>query len=133
MGMPAARLGDSVTATDTHIVLVPAAAGATVPTPLPHPFTGTISSGVSNDVLIEGRPAAVAGSTAANQPPHIPNGPGSFQKPPTNQAVIQKGSATVFINGKPAARAGDTALTCNDPVDLPIGQIVGGAGTVQIG
>ena len=31
---------------------------------------------------------------------------------------------TVKINGKMAARNGDTAMTCNDPTDLPIGQII---------
>jgi len=38
----------------------------------------------------------------------------------------------VRINGKPAARSGDTALTCNDPADLPVGTVVA-AGTVRIG
>ena len=42
------------------------------------------------------------------------------------------GSATVLINGKMAARNGDTALTCNDPVDMPVGTVVA-AGTVMIG
>jgi len=30
----------------------------------------------------------------------------------------------VKINGKMAARMGDTAMTCNDPTDLPIGKVV---------
>jgi uncharacterized Zn-binding protein involved in type VI secretion len=38
----------------------------------------------------------------------------------------------VLINGKPAARQGDTALTCNDPADLPAGTVVA-AGTVMVG
>jgi uncharacterized Zn-binding protein involved in type VI secretion len=42
------------------------------------------------------------------------------------------GSTTVLINGKPAARNGDTALTCNDPADLPAGTVVA-VGTVNIG
>jgi uncharacterized Zn-binding protein involved in type VI secretion len=42
------------------------------------------------------------------------------------------GSSTVFINGKAAARNGDTALTCNDPADLPAGTIIA-TGTVFIG
>ena len=53
-------------------------------------------------------PAAVQGSTATNMPSHIPQG-GPFQKPPSNQATIQLGSATVLINGKPAARNADKA------------------------
>ncbi len=131
MGQPAAKQGDQITAIDTHIILVPAAAGATVPTPLPHPFTGILSSGLSTDVFIGGRPAATRDSIANNTPPHIPQG-GSFQKPPSNQGRVLVGSPTVFINGKPAARNGDQAMTCNDPVDLPVGQVVA-AGTVFIG
>jgi len=38
----------------------------------------------------------------------------------------------VNINGKPAARLGDTALTCNDPADQPVGQVVA-VSTVMIG
>jgi uncharacterized Zn-binding protein involved in type VI secretion len=45
---------------------------------------------------------------------------------------VQTASATVRINRRPAARNGDTALTCNDPVDVPIGRVVA-AGTVRIG
>jgi len=41
-------------------------------------------------------------------------------------------SPTVMINHKPAARNGDQAMTCNDPVDLPIGTVVA-VGTVSIG
>ena len=130
MGQPAAVKGSSVVAVDTHIVLVPSPGGP-VPTPLPHPFTGMIDGSLSGDVNIEGKPAAVQGSTATNTPAHIPQG-GPFQKPPANQGTIQWGSGTVFINGKPAARSGDTVLTCNDPADLPAGTVVA-AGTVSIG
>ena len=42
------------------------------------------------------------------------------------------GSTTVNINGKPAARLGDSALTCNDPADAPVGQIIA-VSTVLIG
>jgi uncharacterized Zn-binding protein involved in type VI secretion len=104
-----------------------------VPTPLPHPFAGIISGGLSTDVKISGRPAATVGSTADNTPPHLPTTPGTtFQRPPTNKATIQQGSQTVKINGKPAARTGDKALTCNDPADQPAGTVVA-AGTVMIG
>jgi uncharacterized Zn-binding protein involved in type VI secretion len=131
MGRQAARLGDQVAATDIHIVLVPP---LLVPTALPHPFVGMITGGLSVDVRIEGRPAAVVGSTAVNVPPHLPSAPGtSFQKPPANQATITIGSPTVRINGKAAARLGDSASTCNDPVDLPSGTVITGAGTVYFG
>ena len=71
------------------------------------------------------------GSTATNMPSHIPHG-GPFQVPPSNKATIQLGSATVMIGGKPAARNGDIALTCNDPSDLPVGQVIA-VSTVLIG
>ncbi len=134
MSLPAAKQGDSITAVDTHIVMVPPPGpGPPVPTPLPHPFNGIIDGGLSQDVQIMGMPAATVGSTATNTPPHFPTPPGTaFQKPPTNQARITMGSATVMINGKQAARNGDTAMTCNDPVDLPNGTVLA-AGTVLIG
>jgi uncharacterized Zn-binding protein involved in type VI secretion len=129
MGQPAAKKGDQIVATDTHIVIAP---GPT-PTPLPHPFTGVINGNLSGDVNIMGKPAATVGSTADNSPAHVPTPPGSsFQKPPANKATIKVGSPTVKINGKMAARNGDVAETCNDPADLPVGQVIA-AGTVMIG
>jgi uncharacterized Zn-binding protein involved in type VI secretion len=130
MGQPAAKQGDQVLATDTHIVMIPSPGGP-VPTPLPSPFVGILDGSLSSDVFVGGMAAAVQGSTATNTPAHVPAG-GPFQKPPSNKAQILIGSATVLINGKPAARNGDTALTCNDPADMPIGQVVA-AGTVLIG
>lgn len=131
MGAPAAKQGDSVVGVDTHIFLIPAAAGAPVPTPLPSPFNGLLQLNLSTNVLIMGMPAATVGSIAVNMPPHLPQG-GPFSKPPTNQGEIIMGSVTVLINGKGAARAGDPARTCNDPVDLPVGSVVA-VGTVMIG
>lgn len=129
MGQPAAKEGDQVTATDMHTVNVPDAG----PQTLPHPFTGVLDGGLSADVLICGRPAAVAGSTAANIPPHVPQAPGTgFARPPSNQARALAGSLTVMINDRPAVRDGDKALTCNDPVDLPAGTVTA-VGTVLIG
>lgn len=129
MGQPAAKQGDKVMATDTHIVMIPGT--PPVPTPLPHPFMGMIDGNLSSDVKIMGMPAATVDSTASNTPPHIPQG-GPFQKPPSNKATIKLGSATVKINGKMAARNSDTAMTCNDPSDLPVGTVVA-VGTVLIG
>lgn len=127
---PAAKQGDMVTGTDTHIVMVPTPGGP-VPTPTPLPFNGKITGGCSTDVLIENRGAATVGATATNSPPHIPPG-GPFQNPPTNQGTVMKGSATVFINNKPAARSGDTVVTCNDPVPAPTSSITA-VSTVEIG
>ncbi len=131
MRQPAAKQGDRVIAVDTHIIMIPAPPGPPVPTPLPHPFNGIINGGLSTNVKIMGMPAATVGSTATNVPPHIPQG-GTFQKPPTNKATISTGSLTVRINGKMAARNGDIAITCNDPVDLPVGKVIA-VGTVFIG
>lgn len=130
MGNPAAKQGDLVVATDIHIIMIPTPGGP-VPTALPHPFMGMLDAGLSSDVKIEGKPAATQGSTATNSPSHIPQG-GPFQSPPKNQGEIMLGSATVMINGKPAARLADTARTCNDPSDLPVGQVVASS-TVLIG
>lgn len=130
MGLPAAKQGDQVLATDIHIQMIPSPGGP-VPTPLPSPFVGSIDGGLSSDVFIAGMAAAVVGSTATNTPQHIPTA-GPFQKPPSNQATIQQGSSTVFINGKAAARMGDPAMTCNDPADTPAGTVLA-SGTVFIG
>jgi uncharacterized Zn-binding protein involved in type VI secretion len=105
-----------------------------VPTPLPHPFDGRLTSGLSSDVMIDGRPAATAGSVARNLTPHLPTPPGTgFQLPPSNEGTVQAGSTTVVINGRPAARLGDTVLTCSDPAPLPSGTIATGSQTVMVG
>ena len=128
MGAPAAKKGDRVTASDLHLIQPP---GPAPPVLLPHPFAGILDGALSADVKIMALPAATVGSTASNQPPHVPSG-GSFVRPPANKGEIILGSATVLINGKAAARAGDTATTCNDPNDLPAGTVVA-SGTVLIG
>jgi uncharacterized Zn-binding protein involved in type VI secretion len=131
MGQPAAKQWDRIVAVDTHVVIVPGT--PPVPTPLPHPFAGLISGGLSSDVKIMGLPAATVDSTADNTPPHVPMPPGtSFQNPPKNRGTIKLGSQTVKINGKAAARNGDVAETCNDPADVPVGTVIA-AGTVLIG
>jgi uncharacterized Zn-binding protein involved in type VI secretion len=127
MGMPAAKQGDRITATDQHIIVPPSGP----PVSTPHPFNGIVDGKLSPNVNIMGHPAATVGSTATNTPPHLPIG-GSFQRPPANRGTIQSGSGTVLINGKAAARQNDTAVTCNDPNDLPVGKVVA-MGTVSIG
>ncbi len=132
MGQPAAKQNDQVTGVDTHIVMVPAGPSL-VPTPLPHPFAGMLDGGLVSTVKIGGQPAAVVGSTADNNPPHIATPPGTtFQNPPANKGTVQAGSGTVKIGGQAAARNGDTVMTCNDPSDAPVGSIVA-AGTVMVG
>jgi uncharacterized Zn-binding protein involved in type VI secretion len=130
MGKPAAKQGDQVVGVDTHVVMAPSPGGP-VPTPVPMPFAGQLDGALSGDVVIDGKAAAVKGSTASNSPAHVP-APGPFQKPPSNQGTVNAGSATVLVNDKPAARSGDTALTCNDPDDVPNGTIIA-TGTVLVG
>jgi uncharacterized Zn-binding protein involved in type VI secretion len=129
MGKPAAKQGDRIQAVDTHIIQPPPPA---TPVLVPgHVFSGVLDGSLSSNVKIQGRAAATLGSTATNTPPHIPIG-GSFVNPPTNRGQIVAGSATVFINNEPAARAGDRALTCNDPLPMPVGTVVA-TSTVLIG
>jgi uncharacterized Zn-binding protein involved in type VI secretion len=128
MGPPAAKEDDHIVAVDIHLIQPPA---PSPPVPVPHPFDGVLDGDLSSDVKIQGKKAATVGSTATNRPRHIPQG-GSFVVPPRNQGRVLLGSLTVRINGKLAARAGDTAMTCNDPLDLPVGKVVA-VSTVFIG
>jgi uncharacterized Zn-binding protein involved in type VI secretion len=134
MGAPAARIGDAVIGADTHIVMVPSTTGS-VPAPIPgHPFSGKLTSGGVASVRIDGKPAAVVGTVAVNDPKHVPLPPGvSFQRPPTNRGKVSKGSNSVTVSGQAAARLGDSVLSCNDPKDLETSSIVSGSGTVTIG
>ena len=129
MGEAAAKKGDEITASDTHIEIIPGP--PPVPTPFTHDYKGIIDGELSADVNIAGMPAAVEGSTSTNTPPHIPKS-APFQSPPSNKGTIKKGSQTVKINGKGAARNGDMAETCNDPSDMPVGTVKA-TGTVNIG
>ena len=131
MGQDAAKEGDDVSGTDIHLVKIPTPAGE-VPIPMPFPFAGKIDGGLSSDVNYDGKPAAIMGSTAKATSDHIPTGSG-FLIEPKNEATCFIGSTTVFVNGKAAMRNGDMALTCNDPVDLPMGTIAAQSCTVKIG
>ena len=132
MPQPAARQNDPVTGTDIHILLVPSPGGP-VPTPTPMPFTGQLMTGLSADVMINGRPAAVQGSVAQNMPPHLCPPPATFSKPPANQGRVLIGSPMVLVNGMPLARLGDQVATCNDPVDAPTCVISAGSPDVLVG
>jgi uncharacterized Zn-binding protein involved in type VI secretion len=136
--MPAAaKQDDRIMNNDVHIVMVPSASGQT-PTPIPgHVFNAPLSEGLSSDVFIDGKAAAVVGSIArTNLRDHRPMSPGvAFQTPPTFEGRVTMGSTTVFINGKAAARAGDPAITCNDPPQPPpgTGRVQVASSTVSIG
>jgi uncharacterized Zn-binding protein involved in type VI secretion len=129
LGKPAAKGGDRVVGIDTHVIMVPSPVGP-VPTPTPMPFDGPLGDGLSADVIVENKPAAIVGSSA-NSVPHVPAG-GTFQAPPSNRGSVTSGSSTVLINNKAAARLGDTATTCNDPADAPVGTLIA-EGTVLMG
>jgi uncharacterized Zn-binding protein involved in type VI secretion len=131
MPQPAARQGDPVVGTDTHILLVPSPSGTT-PTPMSLPFAGQIASGTSTNVHINGQPAATATSVAQNMPAHIPPPGTSFSKPPTNMGRVVSGSPTVLVNGKQLARVNDPVMTCNDPADAPTSKITAGSPNVLV-
>ncbi|GAA1039984.1 PAAR domain-containing protein [Virgisporangium ochraceum] len=129
MGQPAARQDDQVTGTDIHLCVPPS--GPPVPTPLP--FVSLLKVALSTDVFINGLPAATQDSISNHTPPHIPPPPTTFSKPPTNQGRVLVGSQTVLVNNKPLARVGDAVMTCNDPVDAPVGTIASGSPDVLVG
>lgn len=126
----AARMNDPVSGMDIPIVLIPSPGGP-VPTPLPHPYLGTVSAQTSTDVMINSQPAALQDSTTMLSSPHIPAG-GPFQRPPTGLGTIMTGSLTVLVNGRPLARQGDPVRTCNDPVDQPVSSITAGSPNVVV-
>jgi len=136
MSKPGAKKLDqiiSVTAGDVHIIMVPSPGGP-VPTPIPHPVPNSmIKDKVAKKVKVMGQPGAVKGSKSQHTPPHIPMGPGPFQKPPGNKGEIITGSSNVFYEGKPAAMLGDTGKMCMDPADSPVGKVIGKAMTVLVG
>jgi len=128
MGQPAAVMGDKVSATcATH--LIPGPLGVPMPSP-PLPFSAPLVQNLATTVLIGGKPAAVAGSSGLNVPPHVglhPSDP--FLAPPSQQATVTGGSTSVLFDGKPAARTGSPCIVC---AGLP-GQLAGTAATVLIG
>lgn len=129
--MPAAKKGDTVVSpADIHMTQIPAPTG-TIVVPLPYPFKAKLTTGLSKNVNIMGKPAATKDSGGENSPKHVAMGI-KFTKEPSNKCKIFLGSFTVKINGKQAARNGDMAMTCNDPTDLPVGKVIA-SGTVNIG
>jgi RHS repeat-associated protein len=135
MGQPGAKKSDQIVSStpgDVHIIMVPSPGGP-VPTPIPHPCVSIIKDKVADKVKVMGQPGAVKGSISKHSPPHVPMGPGPFQKPPKNKGKIVTASSNVFYEGKEAAMLGDTAEMCADPADAPVGMVMGSAATVEIG
>ena len=81
-------------------------------------------------MLIGNKPAAVAGSSGMNLPPHVglhPSDP--FMSPSNQKGIVVAGSMTVMFDGKPAAKTGVSCTVC---LGAP-GQLAGTAVTVLIG
>ena len=131
MGKPAAKKLDkilSVTPGDVHIIIPPTG----TPVPVPHPCTSIIKDEVATSVTVTGQPGAVKGSISKHTPPHIPQG-GTFSNPPSNKGeIFITTSKQVFFEDREAAVLGDTAKMCADPVDQPVGKVIGTAATVLI-
>ena len=128
MGTPAAVMGDRITGT-CAIHLIPGAMGAPQPGP-PMPFSAPLLTGLATKVMISNKPAAVAGASGYNTPPHVglhPSDP--FMVPTMQEGRITVGSTSVMIEGKPAAKTGSTCMIC---AGMP-GQLTGTASTVMIG
>jgi uncharacterized Zn-binding protein involved in type VI secretion len=121
-------MGDKIVAV-CAIHMIPGPVGSPIPSP-PMPFSAPLMQNLATKVLIGGKPAAVAGSSGTNLPPHVglhPSDP--FMVPTTQQGTVVMGSTTVLIEGKPAAKTGSTCTVC---AQLP-GQLIGSAATVLIG
>ena len=115
-GRQMAAQDDRVMGMDVHIMVVPSGTGATT-SPLPHPFIGKLAGGLSGDVGIGGKKAAVKGSRARHDDPTHMQLPGTikFQNSPKKEGEVTGGtSPTVRIDGKEAAVIGSLVTTCND-------------------
>ncbi|MEM9514372.1 MAG: PAAR domain-containing protein [Actinomycetota bacterium] len=128
MGQPAVVMGDRVMGT-CPVHQVPAPSGTAPVSNLP--FQGPLLQGLTTTVMIGGKPAAVAGSSGINTPPHVGlHAADPAMAPTAQQAQVVSGSATVFFDGKPAAYTGCQVTHCVPPVP---GQVSGSATTVMVG
>ncbi|PRQ02443.1 putative deoxyribonuclease RhsC [Enhygromyxa salina] len=135
---------DPVLGLDTHIVGVPAPpAPAPVPTPVPMPFVGmvfdplglAIGAGIGMAfgggpglVFVNSMPVTNCGTEVTNKltMPHIPAPGVMFIPPPMpgNDAELYFGSHNISLAGSYGVRLGDIALSCNDPVRLPVSVVL---------
>jgi RHS repeat-associated protein len=125
---------DLVVGLDLHILLVPMPpAPAPVPTPLPLPFTGLVIDPIGaafgkamggSTVLIGCLLATNCGTNVMNLPFHppapFPPATGKFG----DDAELLFGSLNVEIAGSLGVRLGDIALSCNDPVRMPVSVVL---------
>ena len=115
-GKQMAAQDDRVMGMDVHIMVIPSGPSTTT-VPLPHPFMGKLDDGLSDDVIIGDKKAALKGSKARHDDSMHLQLPGTikFQNNPKKDGEITGGtSPTVKINGKEAAVIGSLVTTCND-------------------
>lgn len=113
--MPAAKQFDPVLGVDIHIIQPP---GPVPPLPIPHPFIGMVFDPMEfapilgATVIVNGLPAAIAGTEVKCIPPHIPIGGVFVPPPPGNEGEIFMGSMTVAFDGDAASHLLHPVLTC---------------------
>lgn len=115
-GKQMAAQDDRVMGMDVHIMVVPSGPSTTT-APLPHPFIGKLNDGLSDDVSIGDKKAALKGSKAKHDDSTHMQLPGTikFQNNPKKEGEVTGGtSPTVKINGKETAVIGSLVSTCND-------------------
>jgi len=135
---------DPVLGLDTHIVGIPAPpAPVPVPTPVPMPFVGMVfdplglaigaglgmaMGGGPGLVLVNSMPVTNCGTGVTNKltMPHLPVPGVCFIPPPMpgNDAELYFGSHNITLAGSYGVRLGDIALSCNDPVRLPVSVVL---------
>ncbi|MBK8566758.1 MAG: hypothetical protein IPN76_26355 [Saprospiraceae bacterium] len=134
--LPASKHLDIVTGVDIHIVNIPTPAGP-VPTPIPHPFIGTIfDSGDYNFAAMAMSAASAMGVNLQGAMDVAAAAQGAMSKLPAAQLTEQlnklknmgkakmgikppSGPATVKVNGLPRTRTGTKGS--NKPKHIPIG------------
>lgn len=115
-GKQMAAQDDRVMGMDVHIMVIPSGPSTTT-APLPHPFMGKLDDGLSDDVSIGDKKAALKGSKAKHDDSMHMQLPGTikFQNNPKKEGEVTGGtSPTVKINGKETAVIGSLVTTCND-------------------
>ena len=128
MGSPAIVMNDRITGICAIHQIPNPASGVPQPAP-PMPFSAPLNQGLESTVLIAGKPAAVAGSSGLNMPPHVGlHATDPFMAPPMQVGRVVSGSPTVLIGGKPAVNTSASATCCATP-----GSLVPSQATVLVG
>lgn len=92
-GKQMATQDDRVMGMDVHIMVIPSGPSTTT-SPLPHPFIGKLDDGLSDDVSIGDKKAAVKGSKARHDDPTHMQLPGTikFQNNPKKEGEVTGGT-----------------------------------------